>query len=65
MFESFSGHDAIRTDLGQKGYEIWDAERQTEDLSQATNFLAIPPSRRATLPALLQQWKQTRAEIGL
>jgi FkbM family methyltransferase len=65
MFESFSGHDAIRTDLGQKGYEIWDAERQTTDLSLATNFLAVPPPRRAMLPTLLQQWRQVRAEIGL
>ena len=56
IFECFHGGAEITEYLTGIGYWVGDAERMSDDLGGATNFLALPPRHRALLDRLTQSW---------
>jgi FkbM family methyltransferase len=56
IFECFHGGGEITEYLSRIGYWIGDAERMSDELDGATNFLALPPRHRPLLDRLRQSW---------
>ena len=52
IFECFHGGGEITEYLSRIGYWVGDAERMSDELGRATNFLALPPRHRPLLDRL-------------
>src|ERR1700722_17807691 len=56
IFECFHGGTEITEYLSRIGYWVGDAERMSNELCGATNFLALPPRHQPLLDRLTQSW---------
>lgn len=65
IFECFTQNTALFSLLNSLGYQLFDAERMTNDLRKATNFLALPARHVSHVAALRATWKDQLAAMGL
>ena len=64
IFECFHGGAEMTEYLSRIGYWVADAERMSDDLGGATNFLALPPRHRALIDRLTQSWSANMSRFG-
>ena len=64
IFECFHGATEITGFLYRLGYWVGDAERMTDDLGEATNFLALPSRHRPLLEQLRKAWSDEINRLG-
>ena len=64
IFECFHGGGEITEYLSRIGYWVGDAERMSDELGGATNFLALPPRHRPLLDRLRQSWSAEMSRLG-
>jgi hypothetical protein len=63
--ECFHGQEQATASFLAAGYTVLDAERMTVDLSQATNFLALPPRLAPEAARLTEVWRRTCQALGV
>lgn len=64
IFECFHGGAEIIEFLSRIGYWVGDAERMSDDLPGATNFLALPARHLALLDRLKLAWSAEMIRLG-
>jgi len=64
IFECSHGGSEITGVLSGLGYWVGDAERISDDLGGATNFLALPPRHRALRNRLRKAWPPEKSRFG-
>jgi len=65
VVECFHGGSEICGFLSALGYWIGDADRLVEDLTDTTNFLAVPRRWHDALPSLKTSWSREMNQLGL
>lgn len=63
IFESFTQTAPILAQLRESNYLIYDAERMSDQLDQATNYLAMPPRCLNTTDLLFETWRKKNAAL--
>jgi FkbM family methyltransferase len=64
IFECSHGGTEITGFLSRLGYWVGDAERMSDELGGATNFLALPPRHRALRDRLREAWPPEKSRFG-
>ncbi len=64
IFECSHGGSEITEFLSGLGYWVGDAERMSDDLGGAINFLALPPRHRALRHRLRKAWPPEKSRFG-
>jgi FkbM family methyltransferase len=58
IVECFHGGACLTRELRGKGYRLLDAERMTDDIANATNFIALPQRYGDQAKPLLEAWRE-------